>query len=331
MTVLFIWTLKHPLFLLLLLGLPLIYFLLRKKGKEPSLQFSRIENSDSNTLKTKLRKLLPLLTLLSAIPIIIGLSRPQEVLKEESVNAESVDIMVAIDVSASMLSLDFKPNRLEVAKKLAKEFVEKREYDRIGLVAFAAEAFTKCPLTTDRKVLAQYIDEVRVGELIDGTAIGMGLATAVNRMADSSGFQKVIILLTDGVNNSGYIQPETAATLARDMNIKVYTIAVGSEGSSMTPTARRGNGKYDYTYVPVYIDEDMLKAIAAETGGAFFRARDEQSLRLIYEQIDQMEKREIEVEVIRNYRELYRPWIMAGLLLFVLVYFLNHSLFRSIP
>jgi len=209
--------------------------------------------------------------------LIIALARPQLTLTEEEVKAEGIDIVIAMDVSSSMLAQDFKPDRLSVSKNVAKSFVDKRAYDRIGLVVFAAESYTQCPLTTDHRVVKDFLDGLQCGILEDGTAIGMGLASAINRMKDSEAKSKVVILLTDGVNNSGYIKPMTAAEIAKELGTKVYTIGVGTRGRALMPQQRRGNGEYIYRMVNVNIDEDLLRTIADDTGGKRLRYRSQLS------------------------------------------------------
>ena len=229
---------QHPWLFLLLLLLPLVAWLRKKHGaqqgatvKMPTLEAT----AGLKSWKVELQKLLPVLRMLSFAALVVALARPQLTLKEEKIKADGIDIFLAIDLSSSMLAQDFRPDRLEVCKLVAIEFVEKREYDRIGLAVFSGEAFTQCPLTSDHRVLTDFISQLRCGILEDGTAIGMGLATAVNRIKDSPGKSKVIILLTDGVNNAGYVKPLTAAEIAKEFGIKVYTIGVGQEGTAVSP------------------------------------------------------------------------------------------------
>lgn len=283
------------------------------------------------SLRGRLRSLLPLLRILSFIALVIALARPQEVLKEEEITAEGIDISLVIDLSSSMLARDFKPDRLEVSKRVATDFVEKRKYDRIGLAVFAGEAFTQCPLTTDHRVLKDFLGELKCGNLKDGTAIGMGLATAVNRLKDSEAQSKVVILLTDGVNNAGYIKPITAAEIAREFDVKVYTIGVGSTGDALTPIQRTSNGQYRFGLARVEIDEALLKEIADMTGGRYFRATSPEALERIYAAIDRMEKTEIEVTSMRRYSEEFRHFALLGLLFLVLEILLRYTILRTIP
>lgn len=268
---------------------------------------------------------------LAAALLIVALARPQREYEEEKVTAESVDIMLAMDLSSSMLARDFKPDRLEVSKRVAAEFVDKRPYDRIGIVAFAGEAFLQCPLTTDHHVVKQLLEALTCGMLEDGTAIGMGLATAVNHLKDSEAKSKVIILLTDGVNNAGYIQPETAAAIARTYGIRVYTIGVGSQGEAMTPVSRRSDGTYIFGLARVEIDEALLRRIARETGGRYFRATTEAALERVYEEIDQLEKTEIEVTTLRRHTEAFYSFAALALALLVLELVLGYTLWRGGP
>lgn len=252
---------------------------------------------------------------------IIAMARPQRVLVEEEYKVDGIDIFLAIDLSSSMLSRDFSPDRLSVAKQVAIEFVNKRQHDRIGLVSFAGEAFTQSPLTTDHDVLDKALSELHIGYLNDGTAIGMGLATAVNRLKDSEAESKVIILLTDGVNNAGFIDPMTAAELAKTYHIKLYTIGIGSMGRALSPIGRTRNGQYQYAMARVEIDDQLLTRIAEMTGGLYYRAVDAEQLKLIYEKIDELEKSEIEVTVLRRVTEYFRPFLI-GSLLSMFVYFI---------
>jgi len=259
------------------------------------------------------------------------MARPQLTLQEEEITADGVDIMMVMDLSSSMLAQDFKPDRLEVSKRVAADFVSKREHDRIGLSVFSGEAFTQCPLTTDHRVVKEFLADLRCGLLEDGTAIGMGLATAVNRLKESESKSKVVILLTDGVNNAGYIQPITASEIAREFDVKVYTIGVGSTGDALTPVSRRSDGKYIFGLARVEIDEELLAQIADMTGGKYFRATSAESLERIYAEIDQLEKTEIEVTTIKRYSEEFHHFALWGLILLVLELFLRYTVFKTIP
>ncbi|MBK8518585.1 MAG: VWA domain-containing protein [Saprospiraceae bacterium] len=280
--------------------------------------------------KEKVFTYLPLLKILAFTAFIFALARPQLSLTEEKVRAEGIDIMMVMDLSSSMLSKDFDPDRLEVSKMVAKEFVSKRKYDRIGLVVFSGEAFTQCPLTTDHNIVTDFLTSLQVGMLQDGTAIGMGLATAVNRLKDSQAKSKIIILLTDGVNNSGYINPVTAAEIAREFKVKVYTIAVGSVGQAMSPVNRLNNGEYMFGMANVEIDTELLKQISDMTDAKYFRAIDRKSLENIYSEIDKLEKTEIEVNVYKRYKDKYGIILLFGLGLIVFYWTLGQTLFRTL-
>jgi Ca-activated chloride channel family protein len=229
-----------------------------------------------------------------------------------------------------MLAKDLKPNRLSALKKVAAEFVGKRPNDRIGLVVYAGESYTKTPVTSDKIIVDRSLQEVNYGDIEDGTAIGMGLATAVNRIKDSKALSKVIILLTDGVNNAGFIEPQTAADLALEYNIKTYTIGLGTNGNAMTPVAYNPDGTFRYGLRPVEIDEELLEEIASLTGGQYFRATDNSKLEEIYEEINKLEKTEIEEFTYYSYEEHYRSWLILGLVLLLLEWLLKHSLYKSV-
>jgi len=218
-----------------------------------------------------------------------------------------------------------------VSKSMAAEFVGKRPYDRIGLAVFAGESFTQCPLTSDHAVLKEFLAGLQCGFLEDGTAIGMGLAAGVNRLKESLAKSKVVILLTDGVNNAGYIQPLTAAEIAKEFDVKVYTIGVGTEGTALSPVSKQRSGKYIFGMARVEIDEELLKEISNMTGGQYFRAKDEESLQRIYDQIDELEKTEMDVTVIKRYEEVYPVLLLIGILILVLDRLLKWSLLRLMP
>ncbi len=263
--------------------------------------------------------------------LIIAMSRPQSEHKEEIVKGEGIDIFLVMDLSSSMLARDFNPDRLTVSKRVAVDFVSHRIYDRIGLVVFAGESYTQCPLTHDHEVLSDYLRGLSCGDLEDGTAIGMGLAAAVNRLKDSDAKSKVIVLLTDGVNNAGYIRPATAAGIAREFGIKVYTIGIGSYGQAMSPVRRRSDGQYMFGLTSVEIDEELMRSIAEQTGGKYYRAVSEESLQRIYEEIDQLEKTEVEITAYKRFQELYYIPLMTGLFLLALVAVLRSTVFRTLP
>ena len=322
----------YPELLFLLLLLPLVgwWYYRRTPRRYPTMQMSHVP-TDVFSWRTGLRKALPVLRLLSMAALIIALARPQEAQREEQINAEGIDIVLAMDLSSSMLAQDFKPDRLQVSKQVAAEFVEKREYDRIGLVAFAGEAYTQVPLTIDHGILLEFLSKIEAGTLQDGTAIGMGLATAVNRLVDSEAKSKVVILLTDGVNNAGYIQPLTAAEIAEEYSVKVYTIGVGTTGDALTPVSRRSDGRYIFGLAKVEIDEALMRQLSEQTGGQYFRATSEESLQRIYAEIDQLEKTELEVNTIRRASEVFYPWVFLALLLVIVETLLRYTLLRTLP
>ncbi|MEM7101998.1 MAG: VWA domain-containing protein [Bacteroidota bacterium] len=327
--------LVNPEFLVLLGLLPLLAFRywVSRKQRFADLRMSSLGAFEgASSLKGRLRNALPILRALAFVALVVALARPQATLKEEEITADGIDIVLVTDVSSSMLARDFKPDRLEASKQVAIEFVEKREHDRVGLAVFAGEAFTQCPLTTDHKVIKEFLSTLKCGSLEDGTAIGLGLATAVNRLKDSEAKSKVVILLTDGVNNAGeYIMPLTAAEIAREFNVKVYTIGVGTTGDAYAPIGRRGDGEYVFGFVRVEIDEALLRQIADMTGGKYFRAVNKESLQNIYQEIDQLEKTKIDVTTIKRYSEEFYPWVFLGIFLLVLELFLRYTIFRTIP
>lgn len=265
---------------------------------------------------------------LAFIAIIVALARPQSALSWENQTTEGIDIMIASDISGSMLSEDFKPNRLEAGKNIAIDFIKARPDDRIGLVIFSGESFTQCPLTIDHDVLINLFSDVKNGMIDDGTAIGMGLATAVNRLKDSEAKSKVIILLTDGVNNTGSIPPITAAQIAKQFNIRVYTVGIGTNGSAPYPFKDQF-GNVHYQMIPVDVDEKTLTQIADITGGKYFRARNNNELTQIYSQIDKMEKVKIAVTQYHKKTERYLPIAIIALILLSLEFLLSNTIFKG--
>ena len=323
-----------PWYLLLLLLLPLIYYWLRSNRSKYYTQLTLSSLTPVRDVQGWRERLMPLRQILWAgglILLILALARPQRTLQEEEVKAEGIDITLVMDLSSSMLAKDFQPDRLEASKAVAIEFVDKRPYDRFGLVVFSGESYTMSPLTMDHQVIQELLSGLQCGLLDDGTAIGMGLASAVNRLKESKAKSKVIILLTDGVNNRGYIQPMQAAEIAKQFNIKVYTIGVGTAGEALTPVSRRSDGQYVFGYANVEIDENLLKQIAGETGGQYFRALNETGLRSIYDEIDQLEKTEMEVTVFKRYKDLYRSLAWAGLALLLIEFLLGNTLLKTLP
>jgi Ca-activated chloride channel family protein len=324
----------NPWFFGLLLIIPLMiwWYLWSRKKSTASLKISSLEGLKRLPVswKVRLRPLLFVLRLLAIALLIVALARPQSSNVTENINSEGIDIVLCLDVSGSMLAEDFHPNRIEAAKKVAIDFVEHRPTDRIGLVIFAGESFTQCPITTDHAVLEDQIRKVSSGMLEDGTAIGMGLATGVDRLRSSKAKSKVIILLTDGVNNTGLIDPSTALQIAKLYQVKVYTIGVGTHGMAPYPVPLAGGG-VQMQNMKVQIDEALLQKIARETGGEYFRATDNRSLAHIYDQIDQMEKTKVEITAFKRYAELFFPFAIAAFVLFFLEIMLRYTVFKSLP
>ena len=315
---------------LLILPIMIWWQYIAKKSVEPAVIISDLSGLEGvSSWKEKLYPYLSILKFIAIGLLIIAMARPQLSLTEEKVKAEGIDIMLVMDLSSSMLSKDFDPDRLEVSKMVAKEFVEKRVHDRIGLVVFSGEAFTQCPLTTDHNIVTDFLSGLQVGMLQDGTAIGMGLATAVNRLKDSEAKSKIIILLTDGVNNAGYINPNTAAEIAKEYNVKVYTVAVGTMGQALSPVNRRSDGEYMFAMANVEIDTELLKQISELTDGKYFRAIDRESLENIYAEIDRLEKTEIEVNVYKRYKDEYRKFLYPALFLLIATWLLSFTIFRT--
>ncbi len=318
--------------LLLLLPLAAFFYYQRYRKYYPTLRLSSLVALEGiQSWRGRWRALLPVARALSFVCLIVAIARPQIMLKEDRINADSIDIMLVMDLSSSMLAQDFTPDRLEVSKNMAVAFVNKRPYDRIGLTVFAGEAFTQCPLTSDHRIVKEFLINLQCGMLEDGTAIGMGLATAVNRTKDSPSKSKVIILLTDGVNNTGYIKPITAAEIAREFGIKVYTIGVGTIGDALTPVSRRSDGRYIFGLARVEIDEPLMQQIAEMTGGRYFRATDAESLQQVYEQIDKLEKTKVEVTTIKRYSEEFYYFAGIALFLLILEFVFRYTIFRTIP
>lgn len=322
----------HPQFFFLLLLIPLmIWWELRRRRKDqPAIRLTTTGGIRKvpTSWKVRFRPLLFVLRLLALALIIAALARPQSSHVRENIENEGIDIVMSLDVSGSMLAEDLSPNRIEAAKKVALDFVDQRRTDRIGLVIFSGESFTQCPLTIDHNLLKSQINQVKSGSLVDGTAIGMGLATGVDRLRQSTGKSKVLILLTDGVNNTGLIDPSTALEIAKAYKVRVYTIGVGTTGEAPYPV--QGPFGTQKQMVPVQIDEALLQKISGETGGKYFRATNNQSLSNIYKEIDKLEKTKIEISSYRNYVELFFPLVLAALICLVLEGLLRYTVFRSL-
>jgi len=325
---------KNPEFLWLLLLIPVIIFFMYyfRFKKVSNLKISSFDNFKTKSFKSKLYPLLNTLRIISIALVIIALSRPQEISNSSRTKTSSgIDIVIAVDISSSMLAQDLKPNRLEALKSVASEFINDRINDRIGLVIYAGESYTKTPVTSDKEVVVNSLTEITFDGIIDdGTAIGMGLATSVNRLKDSKAKSKVIILLTDGVNNSGFIDPSTAADLASTYGIKTYTIGLGTNGNARAPVALNPNGSFRFGITKVEIDEDLLNEVADKTGGKYFRATDNRKLEEIYEEINKLEKTEVEEIKYSDIDEKYRPFALLAFVLISLELFLKYVIFRSV-
>ena len=328
------YTFKNPEFFWLLLLIPVAigWYLWKLNKQQASLNIGTTEGFKGQTdIIAKLQPTIHLLRLVALGSIIIALARPQNVdVSTQTKTTKGIDIAMAIDVSASMLAKDLKPNRLEALKKVAAEFIQGRTSDRIGLVLYAGESFTKTPVTSDKSIVLGALKRVDFDQnLENGTAIGMGLATAVNRLKDSKAKSKVIILLTDGSNNSGFIDPTIASELAVEYGIKVYTIGIGTNGTALSPVALYPNGQFKYANVPVEIDEKLLKQIAKTTNGKYFRANNNNKLKQIYAEIDKLEKTDVEEIKFTKYEEKYRFFALFGFGLIALAYLLKQTIFKS--
>ena len=319
----------HPYFFALLLLMPFIIWWQQRTKKEdnPALRLTTLSglNAAQAGGKATFRPLLFILRIVTLVALTIALARPQSSNTTENIDSEGIDIVLAIDVSGSMVAEDFKPNRIEAAKAAALKFVDERPTDRIGLVIFSGESFTMCPITIDHNVLKEQISQVKNGMIVDGTAIGMGLATSVDRLRNATGKSKVIILMTDGVNNMGLIDPETGLEIAKAYHIRVYTIGIGTQGMAPVPTP---NGQKQM--MQVEIDEPLLKKIAAETNGKYFRATGNQSFVDIYADINKMEKTRIDVTSYKHSAELFFPFALIAVFCLALEMLLRYTLFKSI-
>jgi Ca-activated chloride channel homolog len=323
----------NPEFLWLLLLIPVIGFYLWRRRKQFSveLQFSSLNilSAVPSSLRERLYNM-PLVLRMSALALfILALARPQSVSSRQNISTEGIDIVLEIDLSGSMVAEDFNPNRIEAAKQVASDFIDGRSNDRIGLVVFSAQSFTQCPLTTDYPVLKSLLKEVKNGMIEDGTAIGLAIANGVNRMKDSKAKSRVMILLTDGVNNRGEIDPITAARIAATYGIRIYTVGVGAQGEAPYPVQTPFGIRRQM--IPVDLDEKALTQIADMTGGKYFRATDNRTLKSIYKEIDKMERTKIDVTAYKRYSELYSGWLFAGLALILLEAGLSASVLRKNP
>lgn len=320
------------LWLFTMIPLLVVWHVFTRKKSQAVLKISSLEGLRSKSgFLSRLQPLLFVLRILSLVLIVMALARPQTMdVSTRTKTNKGIDIVMAIDISSSMLAQDLKPNRLTALKRVAASFVDDRVSDRIGLVIYAGESYTKTPITSDRAIVKNALSKIQFEGLIDdGTAIGMGLATAVNRLKDSRAKSKVIILLTDGVNNSGFIDPKIASELAVEYEIKTYTIGLGSNGTARAPVGLLPNGKFQYGLTKVEIDEELLKNIAINTGGLYFRATNNKKLEEIYNEINKLEKTEIEEFKYYNYEEKFRPLILLALTLLIIEWLTRNTLFRS--
>ena len=323
---------EDPQFLFLILAIPLLLYAYARRRRSGAIRYSDVESiRESDVRRTGRRRhtLFPL-RLLAVAALIVAFSRPQTGVTSETLSAEGIDIVLAIDVSSSMLAEDLEPNRLEAAKAVAAEFVEGRRNDRIGLVVFAGDAFTQVPLTLDYSVVTDLLGQMEVGMIEDGTAVGMGLATAVKRLQASDAESQVVVLLTDGRNNTGEIGPVTAGQMAQALGVRVYTIGAGSQGTARIPIDDRLRGRR-YVTAEVDIDEASLQEVAETTGGRYFRAANREGLGQIYEEIDALETTEIEVQNFTSYGELFHFPLAAGLLLLLVEVGLGQTVLRKLP
>lgn len=321
----FLWT-------LIVVPIAITWFILKKNKLNNSISIPNTSALLSqSSILPKFKPFLNILRIFSLIFIIIALARPQTIDVSTKVkNNQGIDIVMAIDVSASMLAKDLKPNRLEALKNVASNFILDRTNDRIGLVEYAGESYTKTPITSDKNIIIKSLKEINYNTIIEGgTAIGMGLATSVNRIKDSKAKSKVIILLTDGVNNSGFIDPNTAAELAIEYGIKIYTIGIGTNGMALSPVGVDNNGKFSYAKIQVEIDEDLLIEIAQITGGKYFRATNNKKLQEIYSEINKLEKSDIEEIKYYDHEEKYRLYILLAIIFLTTELILKYTLFRS--
>ena len=321
---------SHVLWLAIIVPLIAAYYIFVAR-REATLTVSAIGGRRApRTLRYWLRPLPIVLRLAALVMFIIALARPVNVTNESETTTDGIDIVLSMDISGTMLARDFKPDRLTAAKRLAAEFVAERRGDRIAVVAFAGEAFTQAPLTSDQATIETMLSRLRSGVVEDGTAIGNGLATAINRLRESSAKSKVIILLTDGVNNRGQISPIMAAEIARDMGVKVYTIGVGTRGRAPYPAVDMF-GNQTTVMADVEIDEELLEEIASMTGGKYYRAVNDEALREIYAEINTLEKSEVQVTNYQTYEELFLMWVVLGLLLLAMEFVVDKWVLNRLP
>ncbi len=326
-------TFAHPAALWLLLLIPVLgaAFWRRRRKMMADLRYSSLEPFAGvpRTFRERFRHAPAVLRLAGLGLLVVALARPQSISSRQNISTEGIDIVLVLDISGSMLAQDFSPNRLDAAKQVAEEFINGRENDRIGLVVFSAESFTQCPLTTDYPVLKNLLREIRNGMITDGTAIGLAIANGVNRLKDSPAKSKVMIVLTDGVNNRGEIDPITAAKIAASYGIRVYTIGVGAQGMAPYPVQTPWGVRTQL--IPVELDEKSLQQVADLTGGRYFRATDNRKLQAIYREIDALERTKIEVTAYKRYTDLFPFWLLGGLLALAVELTLSSVVFWKIP
>jgi Ca-activated chloride channel family protein len=326
-------TFADPLYLYSLALIPVLVFwyVRRHRGTTTDLRFSTLLPFSrlKPTLRERFRHVPFALRMLAIALLIVGFARPRTSSQGENIYTEGIDIVLVLDISGSMLAEDFQPNRIEAAKRVAQDFVDGRAHDRVGLVIFAGESFTQCPMTLDYRVLKNLIRQVKQGAIEDGTAIGMAIAQGVNRLKDSKTKSKVMILLTDGVNNRGEIDPLTAAQIAQTYTIRIYTVGVGTQGEAPYPVQTPFGIRYQN--MPVDVDEKTLQKIAEMTHGQYFRATNNRTLKQIYEEIDELEKTRIEVRAYRSYTELFYAWVGLGVVVLMLEFGLSQTVLRKLP
>lgn len=327
-------TFLNPEFFWLFLLIPVViaWKIWKRKEQTATLKISSLKGfKNTKSVLTKLKPMLFMFRLLALSSLIIAMARPRTVdVSSKTKTTKGIDIVMSVDVSGSMLAKDFKPNRMEALKEVAENFVKGRPNDRIGLVVYASEAYTKSPVTSDKAVVMDAIRSIKYDNVLqDGTGIGMGLTTAINRLKDSKAKSKIVILMTDGVNNSGFIEPQTASDIAQQYGIKVYTIGIGSNGMADFPYAIAPNGQFLFRMMKVEIDEALLRSIAKNTGGKYFRAYSNQKLESIYNEINKLETTEIQELKFYDYDEKYRPFALFSVLLLLLELGLRNTLFRS--
>jgi Ca-activated chloride channel family protein len=326
------WANPEYFYLLGIIPLLVVWYWFRHRNTSPELRFSGLKPFEgmSRSPKAVLIHSLFVLRVLAIGLLIVALARPQSVSSSQNIEIEGIDIVMALDVSGSMLARDFTPDRLEASKEVAKDFIRRRPNDRVALVIFSGEAFTQVPLTTDHAMISTMFREIKSGMIEDGTAIGDGLATSASRLKDSEAISRVIILLTDGVNNAGSVDPRSAAEIAKMFGVRVYTIGVGSQGYAPYPVQDQF-GRQRIQQMEVQIDEELLKEIATTTGGQYFRAENNKKLKEIYNEIDKLEKSKIDVQEFRRKTEKFLPFALLAAGFFVLEILLRYLVFKRIP